>query len=596
MPALPLPALLLAGALTGCGGSDQGGRPAPGPTVEAVDRGPGNEPLASELGGPADTLVIAYQNDADTMISPVAGSVSTSAILDNINYGLLDSRFDCRLTYGPALAESWQFNEDQTVLTMKLRPGQLWSDGQPVTARDIAFTYELVADPVVASPRIAYIENMVPGKRPLVIDDLTLEWHFTHPYDRITQLAHVSGVTPVPEHALKDADRATLRGNPFGRNPIVNGPYLISQWVPNQKIVLEPNPKFMGPEELKPRIARIIFKILPEYATRLVELENGSVDMMEAIDIADAERLAKSAPHVSLRRRGWRFMDYVAWNTLDPADYKAKKARAVAEGRELDWSEVAPNPLFADVRVRRALSRAIDVDKMIADLLTSKTTGEAYGRRAVSTITPELCDVHNDAIQPIPFDPEAARRELAEAGWTDTDGDGILDKDGRPFRFTLITNSANPRRAKASVIIQANLKAVGIDVKLEKLELNTFYDRLRKKDYDAALAGWSAGLFVDPREIWHSGDRYQFNFTSFSDPEVDQLIEAGMAEPDPDKAAVIWRELQQRIYDAQPYTFLYWRDEIVGIDKRVRDARIDILSAFNSLSTWWVAPQDVKYR
>jgi peptide/nickel transport system substrate-binding protein len=139
--------------------------------------------------------------------------------------------------------------------------------------------------------------------------------------------------------------------------------------------------------------------------------------------------------------------------------------------------------------VRRALTMAIDRDKIIGDVLTSEATGEAYGRPAVSTVTPTLCDAHNDDIAPLPYDPTAARAALAALGWEDSDGDGVLDKDGRSFSFTLATTAGVPRRSDAMVIIQSNLKQIGVEVKLETLEFNTFFERLRKKDYDASLAG-----------------------------------------------------------------------------------------------------------
>lgn len=566
----------------------------PDATPEAPkDRGFGNEPTVEELGGAADTLVIAYQSDADLLNPVVYQAAADGMIIDNINYKPVNADFDCALTYRPELYGSWEWNEDQTVATVTLREGVTWSDGTPVTAKDVAFTYELIQDPLVASPRMAYVEHFSEGS-PEVVDDKTIIFRFDHAYDRTTMEAHFS-FTPVPHHLLKDADRATLRGHAFSRAPIITGPWKVADWKPDERIVLEPNEKFTGDVKHEARIERVIFKILPEYATRLVELENGQVDLMQAILVQDADRLAVEHPEIKLYRRGWRSQDYVAWNQLDTADYKAKKE---GHGGEEDWKweDVERHPIFGDKATRIALSQAIDVDKLMNDLLTSKVTGEVYAKRSVSTITPALCETHNNDIVPIAFDPTGAKAALAAAGWTDSDGDGVLDKDGEEFRFTMMTNSGNPRRAKGAVIMQAQLKDVGVDMQIETIEANTFFERLRNKDYEAALSGWSAGLFVDMTDIWHSGDKYEFNFTSYYNPEVDALIEAAIAEPDPAKNAELWKQAQAGIYADQPYTFLYWMDEIVGVHGRFKDAKVDVLSALRDLRSWWVPADEVKYK
>ncbi len=557
----------------------------------AVDRGPGNEPTAEELGGAQDTLVVAVMKDVDSLNPVVSQSATDTAVLENLLIGTLDSDFDCGIKYKSQLVESWSWDETHTIMTQKLSKQYKWKDGTPVTAKDIKFTYDLIADKKVASARIGYIEYMKEGKRPQLVDDYTLEWHFTHAYDETTMIAH-TGMSPVPMHVLKDADRATLRGHKFNREPLVNGPWKIEKWEPGSRIVLSANENFSGPAKDKPRLKRVIYKILPEPATRLVELENGSVDLIEGILPTDIARLRKEHPEISLRRRGWRFMDYVAWNQFDAEDYKAK---GEAKG-ERDWSKLKRHSLFGDKAIRRALTKAINIQKLIDDLLTPVPGGEQYGRAAVSTISPEICGVHNDEIKRLPFSVAEAKKDLEALGWKDTDGDGLLDKDGKKFSFKMLTNSGNARRAKASIIIQANLKAIGVDMQIEHIETNTFFERLRKKDYEAALGGWSAGLFVDMTTMWHSGDKYEFNFTGYNNPDVDALMKKALREPDPTKNAALWKEVQAKIYEDQPYTFLFWRDEVVGIHKRFRDAKIDILSAYRDLATWWVPKEEVKYK
>jgi len=292
--------------------------------------------------------------------------------------------------------------------------------------------------------------------------------------------------------------------------------------------------------------------------------------VMTDLLVTDADALALDAD-LTLRRRGWRTMDYVAWNTVD--------------------AERAPHPLFADREIRRALGRAIDTDALIRDLLTSPTTGEVYGRPAVGTVTPALCGAHNDAIRPLPFAAEDARARLFELGWADTNADGWLDKDGRAFRFRLIFNDDSPRRAGAAERVAANLRAIGVDVELEPLDSAVFFGRLRAGDYDAALSGWTASLYVDPSVIW--GPESEFNITRYTNPEVTRLLGEGLAERDGARAAQKWQELQTVIYEDQPYAFLYWTDEIVAVHSRFQDARIDLLAPWRDLAAWHVAPDAV---
>ena len=291
-------AALLCVLLLGCSKpseSPKTGTPTEGPTDSM---GRGNEPLVSELGGPRDTLVIGGLSDAEHLLDVVHSTVYDAQILSAIHFGSVDADFECKLNYKPALYKTFDFNDDQTILSVTLRDDITWQDGTPVTASDIAFAFDLVRDKAVASPRIQATERMVEGKGPLVTGDHSLEFHFKYPYNRITMLAHSSIVGPHPKHLLKDADRATLRGHPLTRKPVATGPWRLDKWEPGSRLVLVPNEKFTGPKEFHPRLKRIIYKTVPEYAARLVELENGSIDLMESILIQDIDRLVAEHPEI----------------------------------------------------------------------------------------------------------------------------------------------------------------------------------------------------------------------------------------------------------------------------------------------------------
>ncbi|MEO0604762.1 MAG: ABC transporter substrate-binding protein, partial [Myxococcota bacterium] len=157
----------------------------------------------------------------------------------------------------------------------------------------------------------------------------------------------------------------------------------------------------------------------------------------------------------------------------------------------------------------------------------------------------------------------------------------------------------NKRRADIAVLLQAQLKQLGVDVNIEKLESNTFFERLRKHDFEAGLAGWAAGLYVDPSELWKCSTKeepHEFNFTGYCNPEVDALIEKGLQTPDLADSAPIWKEIQAKIFEDQPYLFLWWMDEIVAVHERFEGVQSDVISRIHHLEDWEVPPEKVKYR
>ena len=517
---------------------------------------------------PADTLVVVSDSQLGTMVSVVSETAFDQDISRALFFPLVETSFDCSLKKSPGLAERWEWSDNGQTLSMWLRDDITFSDGHPVTAADIAFTYDLAADPAVASPHVAYTSRLLPDGRPFIVDPYHIEWCFAEAYDRDTQVGHVSALSILPRHLLEDADRSALRTNGFATAPVGSGPFLLAEYVPGERTVLEPNPRFTGPEDHRAHLGRVEFRVVDDYADRLEALRTGSADYMAGLTVADADALRESNPELRLVRREAPDLDYVAWNLS--------------------------NPLFSDVRVRTALAKAVDVDGLMSELLTS-SAGPTYGRRAIGTITPALCGVHNDDIVPYPHDPEAARALLAEAGWTDSDGDGTLDRDGTPLAFTLITHSGNRRREQAAARIRDDLAAVGVAVTIHAEPSSELFPRLSRGDYEAALTGWSASLFVDPSVLWQcpEGEDRGFNVVGYCNPELDVLMDAGLRTTDPIAARATWQDVQARIYADQPYLFLYWMDELIAVHQRFDDASIDIQSPLGHLDRWRVAPEDV---
>jgi len=509
-----------------------------------------------------ETLVVAAVADLGPLLYPVYETTTDGDVLAAIHYPMLRTRFDCRLQYAPGLVEAWRFSDDQRSIAITLRDDITWSDGTPVTADDVAFTYELVRDPVVASVRGTAIRHLDP-ESPRVVDATHYEVHAKGTVDPET-LLRAATLPPTPRHALKDGDRASLRGLPEARDPLATGPWRLGRREPGQFFELVPNPAFTGPASMRPRLQRVLFRVLPERATSLIEVQSGGVDLVSGLTVEDVEGLSAVESHLRLVARGKRATDFLAWNLNDPR--------------------------LSDRRVRRALALAVDFDRIIAQMFGTPD-GRVWAMRALGTNTPLLCDLRDETLSPLPFDPDGARELLAEAGWSDTDGDGTLDRDGAPFVLRLLANRESTRRQKAAVYLQSAWEAVGVHTEIEVLDGRAYVERLHERAFEGALIGWSSSL-TPSLEMWHT-DTETFpsprNFSAYSDSEVDALIERVEGTPDPAAALALRQEAQRRIYGDQPALFLWWMDEIVAVHERFEDPTITPLSALDHLEGWHTA-------
>jgi peptide/nickel transport system substrate-binding protein len=542
---------------------DYGAGRAPAKRAEsapAADRGGSPDPKE-----PGDTLVVLYAEEPDSLNPVTSGGLTSSfEIIDNLLPQLTWSDWaGCRLTFEPFLATGWEFSPDGLSLTYRLRKDLVWDDGIPVTAADVVFSYELYADPDVRSVRSPSVRRM--GRPPAeALDASTVRFRFTEPYDPDVMLSH-SGMNLVPKHLLGKADRRTLRGHPSGRAPLGTGPFRLKEWKPGESIVLERNPNSKG--RRVPLLDRVIVRQVPEPAARVAELVAQRADMMETVLESDIEPILE-AGDFRILRRGMRALEFIAWN--------------------------AKNPLFADREVRRALTMAIDRGLLLDRLVSGG--GVCYGLPAIGTVSPLHCEAYASDVVPLPFDPDAAAALLESRGWKDADGDGVREKGGTRFSFTLIANTGNARRQRIQELVRPMLERVGVEVALRDLPTNLWNEKLLSRDFEAAVGGRQASLFLDLTPEWHSGGKEDFNYASYENPQVDALIDQAVRERSRERAASLWKQVQRLIYDDQPFTFLFWRDHLVPIHRRFRDVRANALSSLFDLEEWWVPKAEQKYR
>ena len=343
--------------------------------------------------------------------------------------------------------------------------------------------------------------------------------------------------------------------------PITAGPYKLEKWETNGQIVLTRNEDYnLGP---KPIMEKIVFKILPDYISRLTALKTGEIDFMVGIRPEDTEELIKH-PNIGIINLSASNYEYICWSNIDGGYYNMT-------------GKIRPHPLFGNKNVRRALTMAIDRNEIIQTCLGN------YGQPCNSPISPIFKNEYNSALPPINYDHIVASSLLANEGWSDHNRNGIIDKDGIEFSFTLYINSGNPRREYVANMIKTYLQKIGIEVKLEKLEWNTFETKTMNRELDAFITGLSVSIDLDQYNFWYSDlSKAQMNDPGFQNQRVDYLIDKIYISNRED-ATALYKEFQEIIHDEQPCTFLYWYSNIIGYNLRLKGVNPTILDFYNDI-------------
>ncbi len=489
---------------------------------------------SAQAGPPAhgDTFIEASIGDIQGLIPNITSDGSSHEVGGLIYDGLIKRDKDLNLV--PSLAESWQVSRDCLTLTFKLRKNAKWHDGRPFTAADVRFTYETMINPQTPT---AYKEDFLQVKELEVLDPYTLRITYAKPY---AQALETWGMWMLPKHLLAPyVAGGRLREAPQNRRPIGNGAYRFVEWKSGEKIVLVANADYF---EGKPYLSRAVYRIIPSQATIFLELKAKGVDFA-------------GLTAIQFKRQ----TDYPAFN-------KAYRKYQYPGNAYTYFGFNLKDPRFADRRVRQAFAHAINKQELIDGVLLG------LGREATGPYKPGTWP-YNPDVPKFPYDPERARRLLAEAGWKDTNGDGVVSKDGQPFAFTILTNQGNEERKKVAEIIQQRLRAIGVAVEIRTLEWASFIKEfIRKRRFEAIVLGWGIGLDPDQYEIWHSSKTGpdELNHISYANPQVDRLLELGRASCRREERKKYYDRLQAVLAEDEPIIFLYFREALPVVSSRVR--------------------------
>jgi len=522
--------------------------------------------------GEGDWLVQAFGNSLKTLTPLVSKDAYASDVQSYVIETLL-TRDPETLEYLGLLAESWHASDDGLEFTFNLRRDVNFSDGQPLSADDVVFSFDLIMNDRIDAPQLRAYYNKIKSVR--AIDEHTVVFNFVEPYFNSLSLA--GSLSVLPKHFY-----ASYLENPESFNQskgllLGTGPYRLpdpSGWTPDQAgVELARNPRYWGP--VTPSFDRIIWKVIQNDSARLTTFRNGDVDAYSARPREYQELLQDT--ELMSRSRRFEYMSPVAGYSY------------------IGWNQ-SRNELptrFADKRVRQAMTYLTDREAIIKEIMLG------YAETAISPFSPRSKQ-HNRELSPRRYDLEKARALMKEAGYEDRDGDGVLENEnGEVFEFELVFFQNNEDTNRMVLYLKDLYARAGIRMLPKPSEWPVMIDLLKRRDFDAITLGWSSGVETDIYQMLHSdqladnGD----NFVNYSNPKLDRLIDQARATVDENQRMPLWQQAEAIIYDDQPYTFLMRRKSLTFIDRRIHNIEISKLG-INSFTPieWYVPTEMQKYQ
>ncbi|UCD70718.1 MAG: hypothetical protein JSW70_06855 [Syntrophobacterales bacterium] len=461
------------------------------------------------------------------------------------------TRLNEDLEADPHLALSWENSPDGLTWIFYLRGDVQFHDGAELTAEDVKFTFDKIQDPSINSPYINIFKNF---KSVRVKDRCTVEISLKIP---LPALPFYLDMGVLPKHLLMGKD---LTKAEFNNHPIGTGPFKMGSWSKDE-IILEANEDYF---EGKPYLNQVVVKFFKDQRTVWAELMKGAVDCV-FMTYSKNYDILENIPNFTL------------YSFLNPFYY------IVAFNED--------NNFFKQKRVRQALNYAVDKERILTRVLRGK------GHVSSGTIYPQSW-TFSKAIEPYPYNPKKAAKLLEKAGWRDTNGNHILDKDEREFEFVLLIVEGDDVAKACALLIQQELQDIRIKMKVKPLSFSTMYKKfLSGKKFDASLL---TIISNDPDKNylwWHSSqiDR-GFNVFSYKNKKVDELLDKGRTTLDREERKKMYHQFQREIHEDPPGVFLFWRDHLIGIHKRFRGVKVSPAGILSHINEWYVPKEEQKYR
>ncbi len=491
-----------------------------------------------------------------TNIKTITPLISADAYAANVQAYVLESlisRNPDTLEWEGLLAKSWQVSADGLVISFQLREDISFSDGVPLTAADVAFTYHFIMTDAIQAPRErAYLDKIqaVNVKNPYEI-----EFVFKEPYFEALSLA--GSLAVLPKHFYEPYLQQPQTFNESKGLLLGSGPYKLnnpSTWTPDQgNVELVRNERYWG--DVPPAFNRILWKIIQNDSARLTTYRNGDIDAYSARPV-EYQGL-KNDQQIMAKSQNFEYMppvagySYIGWNE----DRGGKPTR------------------FADKRIRQAMTYLTDVNRIIKDVFLG------YAEPAISPFS-NSSKQHDKNLSPYQYDLDKAKALLKEAGYADRNGDGVVeDQAGQPFEFKLTYFEANEDTKRMVLLLKDLYARAGIKMVPFPQEWPVMLENLQKKDFDAITLGWTSGIETDLFQNFHSSQALSKgdNFIAYKNPQLDGLIDNARRTVDETKRMPLWQQAEQILYQDQPYTFLMRRKSLLFVDKRVHNVQMSKL-------------------
>jgi peptide/nickel transport system substrate-binding protein len=520
-------------------------------------------PTATPAGG--GTLIVASSAQPDSMF-PDFTATGAGSSAQSVVYSGLTKQFWMRKFAPPEdLAESWTVSADQLTWTFKLRQGVKWHDGEPFTAEDVKFSYEFAAHPEYTGSGFATVSVIkgamakqsgeadgIEGVK--VIDDYTISFTTNEPYALF--LENVAPRPILPAHLLQDVPVEELGQSSIARTPIGTGPYMLTEWKPDESLTFKAFDDYFGEE---PNFETYIWKIIPEMGAQVTELLAGGVHMVGGVSADDFPALQSNPELQTIGVPGSRF-SFVEMNLA--------------------------NPLFQDLRVRQALNHAVDRDAMLQAL------NGGLGTIVLGPVHPSLPEF-SPHLTGFAFDPDESRRLLREAGWYDEGGDGVIEAhgvegfdDGTPFRFKLGAVTIG-QYVQQGLIVQQFFKDIGVEAEIEEVGFNIYFSEylVPGSDFDMAVSSWGS-LYYHPHVDLEYSYFSKMPFAmvdNYANDEVDALLLQAPTIFDQDERLATYWNIQDLIVADAHRIFLTNADALYAFDKDL------VLPEFGSSMDIWAS-------
>lgn len=484
---------------------------------------------------------------APTLFNPMFSTDVPSRTIEGFIFDQLTS-IDENLEPAPGLAEKWEHSEDGLSWTFHLREGVTWHDGEPFTAEDVVFSYSIPMHEDYTGPRASYfakIDSLVAD------DDYTLTIKLKEPDAKFLFQTTVYRI--LPKHILGDVPIADMAEAEFNtKNPIGTGPFKFAEWAQGQYVKVVANDDYW---DGRPYLDSVTYKIVPDANALLAQYQAGDIDFMRVSqsDMPTVEALI------------------------------AKGQAQLHKVPDLQYNFIGydlRNPLFEDKRVRQALTHALNREEILETLV--------FGDGEISN-SPGLpfSWAYNKDVPVFEYNPEKARQLLDEAGWK-PGNDGILEKDGLRFSFTIKSGQGRLVREQITQVAQQQWKEVGIEVTPMIIEWSAFTDQLNKHDFDAYILGWSLSADPSITPYFHTREiENGFNRGAYSNPELDEIMDESDRTVDRDKRAELIKEAQAIVAEDQPYTFIYSQNGNLMYVPELH-ATVETISDYYNIHKWWM--------